>query len=115
MNLSLILSIFLMFSIWSFAGYAFIQIKYPGRGVKMIENIFKETISFEEAIKALKEGNRIRRKSERKGYTKVIVTEGKHKRERYGTYWVSDEDAILDYCSFSLEDVISNDWIIDNP
>lgn len=114
MKLSIIFSIILMCSIWTFAAYAYLQTKYPGRGLQVVENIFKETISFEKAIEALKEGNRIRRKSERKGYTKVIITEGKNQKEKFGTYWVSDDEKIMDYCSFLIEDVIANDWIIDN-
>ena len=79
----------------------------------MLDNIFKETISFEKAIEALKEGNRIRRKSERKGYTKIIITEGKKQKEKFGSYWASNSDDVSDYCSFSIEDVLSSDWIID--
>jgi hypothetical protein len=79
----------------------------------VIDKIFKETISFEKAIEALKEGKRIRRKSERKGYTKIIITEGKKQKEKFGTYWVSSNDDVSDYCSFSIDDVLAIDWIID--
>ena len=79
----------------------------------MIKNVFKETTSFEQAIQALKEGNRIRRKSERKGFTKLVISEGKRQKEKFGTYWVSSGDDVSDYCSFSIEDVLATDWIID--
>lgn len=94
-------------------GYVYLQDKYPGKGLQMVENIFKEGMPFEKAIEALKEGNRIRRKSERKGHTKVIITEGKKQKEKFGTYWLHDSDKISDYCSFSIEDVLANDWLVD--
>jgi hypothetical protein len=96
-----------------FAAWVYLQSKYPGRGLQVIENIFKKTLSFSDAIAALKEGRRIRRRTERKGYTKVIITAGKDKKEKFGTYRIGDDD-ISDYCSFSLEDVLANDWIIDD-
>lgn len=98
---------------WGGLGYLILKSKFPGRGLKVIENIFKETISFEEAIKALKEGKRIRRKSERKGYTKLVITDGKKQKEKFGSYWVSDEDDVSDHCSFSIDDALAMDWIID--
>ena len=113
MKISLIFTLILVCTTWGFAGWAYLQSKYPGRGLQVIDNIFKETISFEEAITALKEGNRIRRKSERKGYTKVTITEAKKQKEKFGTYWVSSNDDVSDYCSFSIEDVLAMDWIID--
>jgi hypothetical protein len=112
MNYGLIISIALACLSWGFAGYACLQTKYPGSGLQVIENIFKDTMPFEKAINALQQGSRIRRKSERKGYTKVIIIEGKNRTEKFGTYWLSD-DKVSDYCSFSLEDVLSGDWIID--
>lgn len=114
MKFPMVFSILFLCSTWSLAAFTYLQTKYPGRGLQVIENIFKEPISFEKAIEALKEGNRIRRKSERKGYTKVTITEGKKQKEKFGTYWVSDGDTVSDYCSFSIEDVIANDWILDD-
>jgi hypothetical protein len=113
MKLSLVISILFMCSTWFLAAHMYLQTKCPGKGLKMIENFFKETISFEEAITALKEGNKIRRKSERKGYAKIVITSGKTRKEKFGTYWVSSSSDISDYCSFSIEDVIATDWIID--
>jgi hypothetical protein len=89
-----------------------LQTKYPGKGLQPVKYIFKETISFDEAVRALIEGHRIKRKSERKGYTKVVIDDGKNQKIKYGTYWVSDDDLISDYCHFSIEDVIASDWII---
>lgn len=96
-----------------FLGYSILRSHFPGRGLKVVQNIFKQTISFEEALKVLKGGSRIRRKSERKGYTKLIITEGKKQRERFGTYWASSPDDISDYCSFTIGDVLATDWIVD--
>lgn len=114
MKVSTMISVLLMCCTWSFAAYMWLKTKYPGGGLKLIENIFKETMSFEQAIKLLKGGRRIRRKLESKGYAKVIVTEGKNHQEKFGTYWVSTHDSVSDYCSFSMEDVVANDWIIDS-
>lgn len=96
-----------------FVGFMHLQDKYPGRPLQMIKNVFIEGLSFEKAIEALQEGNRIRRKSERNGYVKVVITEGKRKKEKYGTYWVSSPEDISNYCSFSIEDVLATDWVID--
>ena len=102
-----------MCTTWGFIGWAYLQSRYPGRGLQVIENIFKKKISFEQAIAALKKGSRIRRKSERKGYAKIVITSGKSRKEKFGTYSVSDSDDVSDYCSFSIEDVLATDWIID--
>ena len=96
------------FMVWSF-----LSVKYPGRGLKVIKNAFREPTSFEQAIQDLKRGNRIRRKTEGKGYTKLVIFEGKRQKEKFGTYWVRREDDISDYCTFSIEDVLASDWIID--
>lgn len=99
---------------WGFVGYLILKNKFPGRGLQVIKNIFKESVSFEEALKALKVGMRIRRKNERKGFTKVILLESNNKTEKYGTYWASDDKKnISEHCSFSIEDVLATDWIID--
>jgi hypothetical protein len=80
----------------------------------VVQSIFRNGISFEEAIQALQLGNRIRRKSERKGYAKFVVSDGKNKVEKFGRYWVDDKEIEAnDYCSFCLEDVLAGDWIID--
>lgn len=114
MKFRMIFSVLVMCTSVSFATYTYLQTKYPGEGLQVIENVFKETISFEKAIEALKEGHRIRRKPERSGYTKVIITEGKNQREKFGTYWVGNDGKILDHCSFSIDDVNASDWIIDD-
>jgi hypothetical protein len=97
----------------AFLGYSFLKYNYPGRGLKVITNLFKETIPFEMAIKALKEGKRVRRKSKRRGYTKVVLTAGKFQSEKVGSYWVDDDKDVDDHCSFSMEDVLANDWLIE--
>lgn len=80
----------------------------------MVLSIFRDGVSFEEAIQSLQQGNRIRRKSERKGYTKYVVTDGKNKVEKYGSFWISDQKPdVNDYCNFSLEDVLASDWVIE--
>ncbi len=92
--------------------YMCLKIKYPGKGLKVITNIFKEAMPFEQAIRVLKEGKRIRRKSERKGFTRMVVTDSKSRMEKFGTYWEGDT-SISDHCTFSIEDVLATDWIID--
>ncbi len=72
----------------------------------------KDTLTFEQALQALKEGKRIRRKTERKGFTKIVVTESKNKTEKFGSYWAGDTTT-SDFCSLSMEDVLAADWIID--
>jgi hypothetical protein len=67
-------------------------------------NLFFKTYSFNEAIKALKEGKKVRRKEGKKGYTAV--------GGRYVTYWLDDR-RIFEYCLFTLEDVFADDWIIE--
>jgi hypothetical protein len=104
----------LISTVWGFAGHMFMKSKYPGRGIQVYKNILKETCSFEKAIEALKEGKRIRRKSEMKGYTKLTIIEGKNQQEKYGSYWVSRSEKIEDYCTFSIEDVLATDWLVDN-
>jgi hypothetical protein len=94
--------------------YFFLQNKYPGKGLKVIENIFKEPMSFDTAVQALKEGHRIRRKTEKVGYTKVVIIEGTNRMEKFHTYWAFDGERLNDHCSFSIEDVFSTDWIIDD-
>lgn len=114
MQLKMVPPILLICISFSFAVYALLQTKYPSRGSKLIGNALKETISFDEALNALSEGNRIRRKSERKGYTKMIISEGKRTKEQFGSYTVNNEEEISNYCFFSIEDVYAKDWIIDN-
>lgn len=80
----------------------------------MVKNVFRDDVSFEEAVQALQQGNRIRRKSERRGFTKFVVTDGKNKKEVFGRFWIDDnEPAVNDYCAFSLEDVLANDWMVE--
>ncbi len=62
MNFAMILSVLFMCMTVCWAGYSCLQLKYPGRGIQVIENILKKTMPFTEAIKVLQEGNRIRRK-----------------------------------------------------
>lgn len=112
MNLGLVLSILFACTMLTWAAYSYLKIKYPGKGLQLIENIFKRTMPFNKAIEALQKGSRIRRKLDGKGYTKMTIVEGKHQQEKYGTYWMSDR-SLHDYCSFSIDDVLAQDWIID--
>lgn len=109
----LIFSIIFMCCAVTLAGYTYLQDKYPGRGLQVIENVFKEGMPFEKAMEALKEGNRIRRKSERQGYVKLVITDGKRRKEKFGSYWVNSDKDFMNHCSFSIEDVFATDWIID--
>ncbi len=93
--------------------FVIVKNKFQKKGAEVIQKFSKQTISFEEALQSLKEGSRIRRKSERKGYTKLVIIEGKNRKEKFGTYWVSNPTDISDYCSFSIEDALAADWIID--
>jgi hypothetical protein len=80
----------------------------------MVRNIFREAVSFEEAIQALQQGSRIRRKSERKGYTKFVITDGKNRIEKYGRFWIDEKKPeVNDYCVFELVDVLANDWVVE--
>lgn len=113
-TLSMIISITFASLTWGVLGYTSLKSKFPGKGLKVIKNVFKKTTPFDEAINALQEGKRIRRKSSSKGFTRIIVTESKNVTEKYGTYWASyDEKSISEYCNFSIEDVLATDWIID--
>ena len=114
MNNATLISIAYSSILWVCIGYMVLRSKYPGKGLNVISNLFKETLPFEKAVIALKEGNRIRRKPERKGYTKIAIVSGKSRQEKFGTYYVSDPAEVSDYCSFSIEDVMATDWIIDN-
>lgn len=68
----------------------------------------KKKHTFPEAITALKEGKRIRRIHEKKGYAKL-----KGSGQHFFTYWVEDDDKTSTYCIFCMEDVLAEDWIID--
>lgn len=72
----------------------------------MTWDFLKKGYAFHDAIKALKEGKRIRRKSEKKGYTKT-------RGESFETYWV-DDGKTCRYCMFTLDDVFADDWMIDS-
>lgn len=112
MKLSIVLpALFLAFML-SLCVYTIIETKYPGKGLAPVKNMFKEKVSFDEAIKALMEGKRIKRQSERKGYAKIIIYDGKTQKTKFGTFWVHDEDSVADYCQFSIEDVTASDWIL---
>src|SRR5690606_11025526 len=114
MNKQLMFSLSIVCVMLGFSAYCFLQSKYSGRGLQVIHNIFKETMTFGQALQALKEGHRIRRKTERAGYTKIVILEGKSRKEKFGTYWAADGDRISDHCSFSIEDVSAVDWIVDS-
>jgi hypothetical protein len=80
----------------------------------MVQSIFRDIVSFEEAIQALQQGSRIRRKSERRGFAKFVITDGKSRKEMYGRFWIDDKKPeINDYCAFSLEDVLADDWVVE--
>jgi len=113
MNTKISLFILFICSMIGIAGYSTIQSEYHGSGLQPVRNLFKDTISFDDAIQALKEGQRIRRKKEIRGYTKIVICEGKTKKVKFGSCLVGTNNSLLDYCTFSIEDVLANDWIID--
>lgn len=112
---SLTIPIVFAVAAWGAVGCVILKFKFPGRGLKGILNIFKAPIPFGKAVRMLEEGKRIRRKSQRRGYTKIFIADGKNKKETYGTYYAGSKDdaEVSDYCSFSLEEVLAADWIID--
>lgn len=63
---------------------------------------------FTEAFDALKKGKRIRRISENKGYGKLSAS-----FDHFYTYWLED-GTTSKYCIFSIEDILADDWIIDD-
>ena len=63
--------------------------------------------TFSEAVEALKQGKRIRRASEKKGYVKLSGFDN-----YFLTYW-EGEDKTSTYCVFTLEDIFAQDWLID--
>lgn len=100
---------------YAFLGYIVLKSWFPGRGFGVLRNIFKKTIRFQQAIQALQEGKRIRRKRERQGYTKLFILEGKKERETYARYYAHSKEEAKDisYGPFSIEDVLAKDWVID--
>ena len=79
-----------------------------------MKSFFKENMTFHEAIQVLIEGKRIRRKSERKGCVKIVTIIARTWKEKFGSYWLSNANEVSDYCSFSIEDVLATDWVIDD-
>ncbi len=63
--------------------------------------------AFSAAIEALRQGKRIRRASEKKGYAKLSGC-----GSSFLTYWV-DDDRTSAYCIFTIEDIFAEDWIIE--
>lgn len=90
-----------------FLAFMILKFSFPGKGLKVIENIFKNTFPFETAVKALKEGKKIRRKSKYTGYTKITISDGKNSTEKFGSYWADDSKKMDDYCTFSIEDILA--------
>jgi len=101
-----------MVSMLTYTGYSALESKYPGHGLGVIKNAFKDTMSFEDAIKLLRDGKKIRRKGERKGYAKITSIIGNQKTEKYGTFWI-DGSRLFDSAYFTIEEVFANDWIVD--
>lgn len=102
----------MMLSMVTFTGYTAMESKYPGHGLEVIKNALKDTMSFEDAIKLLKDGKKIRRKGERKGYAKITSIIGNQKTEKYGTLWI-DGSRLSDSAYFTIEEVFADDWIVD--
>jgi hypothetical protein len=73
-----------------------------------MKNFLCKKYNFSKALEALKEGKKIRRASEKKGYAKVEGTSN-----RFVTYWVGS-DKTSRYCIFTVEDVLAEDWIIES-
>ena len=113
-NQSLIIYLIFILIMLGFGGYSSLSSHYPGYGfINVIANVFKEPLSFDQAIQALKEGHRIRSKHAVSGYTKVVVIERNCRTEKFGTYLTRDNKT-WDHCTFSIEDVLATDWIIDD-
>jgi hypothetical protein len=72
-----------------------------------MRNFLKTKHSFSQAFEALKQGKRIRRVSENKGYGKLSAS-----FDHYYTYWLED-GTTSKYCIFTIEDILADDWIID--
>jgi len=95
-------------------GYSALTLHYPGNGfTNVIANALKEPIPFDQAIQALKDGHRIRRKQQYTGYSKLVILEGTRQSEKFVTYFVR-ENKTWDHCSFTIDDVLATDWIIDD-
>lgn len=73
--------------------------------LKVFSHLFLKTHSFSEALEALKQGKKIRRKTERKGFFKS--PEGNFK-----AFWVG-EQTTTSHCLLTFEDILADDWIID--
>ncbi len=110
----LIISIVFVIATWGFVGYKMLQSKFSGRGTQVIKNMLKETLTFDEAIQALKDGKHIRRKTGWCGFTRILIIHGNTQTAKYGCYRANDPKRnTFDPYFFSIEDVLATDWIID--
>lgn len=78
---------------------------------KKIMNLHKQKYSFSEAIEAFRNGSTIYRPEKYTKYlTRVTILRGVETSE-LGSCW--DKNDFKEGCSFNLEDVLANDWIIE--
>lgn len=112
--ISIIVSNVLMICMFAcFIGYMLLKTKYPAKGVRVVTNLLKNRISFTEAIEQLKQGKRIKRLSSRQGFVKMKKMAGDYNEEVFAKYRISDPKPSEDRIIFDMEDVLANDWIID--
>jgi hypothetical protein len=103
-----------LFFLFCYTAFFILKTKYPAKGIKSVKNIFKKKMSFNEAINELKNGNRIKRLTEYHGFLKMTKEAAGYKEEVYARYKVSDSNLKEEQIYFSLEDVLAEDWIIDD-
>jgi cell division protein YceG involved in septum cleavage len=88
--------------------------EYPSKNWwSMVKVIFRDGMSFYDAIKELEKGRRIRRKKENRGYTRICMDDGKTQSIKYGSYYVRD-GSINNLCAFDMQDVLAHDWVVDD-
>lgn len=79
---------------------------------KIMDKFVREKFTFTEAIEGLKKGNIIHRSGSKRTYVKREITcKGKSIVE-YGFGYMGD-DSFLEGISFRFEDVLADDWIIE--
>ena len=76
-------------------------------------SVFKERMSFPEAIQALTQGKCIRRFENQKCYLKVTTTLKGVSSDEWATMYRGELNSTRGVF-FQMEDVLSNDWIIED-
>lgn len=78
-----------------------------------IMDAFKEGLSFEKALEALKQGKSIRRKRSNYGLTKMIVSALGENKEKFCEYSLEKKDRLRENPVLSIEEILANDWLIE--